>query len=613
MTLFTEILNKGKTLFYTRTLVATVIVLLLFALILLRMHWLQIDQHNHFSTLSQENHIKLLPLAPPRGTIYDRYGRVLAENVRSVDLLVDTAQVRQIDAVVDELQQLLPISEIEFDRFLRQRQRARRFEKITLKSNLDAEEMALFAINQHRFPGIELTVAQKRHYPYADLTAHVVGYVGRINEQDLANIDPALYAGTTHIGKTGLELQYEDVLHGVAGIRRVENNAAGRIIRNLSVDPAKSGNDLHLHLDIDLQRIATEALGEHNGSVVVIDVNNGGVLALVSKPSFDPNLFVDGISQVNYAELRDSPARPLFNRAVNGDYPPGSTVKPIIGLGALEMGVIDTRKSISCSGIYRLPGTSRTFRDWKRQGHGSINLDAAITQSCDVYFYELARNMGVTRFHDYLRQFRFGQRTGIDMPRETSSVLPSPEWKQRRFGESWYPGDTINIGIGQGYFQTSPMQLAYSTALLANGGKVIPPRLAARINEQALSFDADSIEQIEIINPGHWQSVIDGMVNVIEGPSGTARRLQNTHYRIAGKTGTAQVISIAQDQQYDASQLRRELHDHGLFIAFAPVENPQIAVAIIAENAGSGGSAAAPVAKAVMDAWLIDQMPVEDE
>ena len=609
MALFTEIHNKGRVLFYIRAIAAGLIVTGLLMLILLRMQWLQVDQYSHFATLSQENHIKLLPLAPGRGTIYDRNGRVLAENVRSVDLLVDTEQVRNIDQVIDELQAILPISELEFDRFLRQRQRARRFEKITLKSNLDDKEMALFATHQHRFPGIELSVTQKRHYPFADLTAHVVGYVGRISEQDLANIDPALYAGSTHIGKTGLELQYENVLHGVAGVKRVENNAAGRIIRTLDIQPAKAGSDLYLHLDIDLQRVATEALGELNGSVVVMDVHSGGILALVSKPGFDPNLFIDGIGQAQYAELRDSPSRPLFNRAINGDYPPGSTVKPVIGLGALEMGVIDARKSIGCSGIYRLPGTSRTWRDWKRGGHGTVNLDTAVAISCDVYFYELARNMGITRFHDYLRQFRFGEKTGIDMPRETTSVLPSPEWKQRRFAENWYQGDTINVGIGQGYFQASPMQLAYSTALLANGGRLIPPRLAARIDGRMLTIDPASIGQIDIIKAENWQTVIDSMVNVIE--RGTARRLQNPHYQIAGKTGTAQVISIAQDQKYDASRLRRELHDHGLFVAFAPADNPQIAVAVIAENAGSGGAAAAPVAKAVMDAWLVE--PDEDD
>lgn len=597
--------NSGRGLFISRTVAITLIVLAGLAVIVARMMWLQVDNHTHFATLSADNRIKLLPLPPTRGTIYDRAGRVVAKNIPSVDLLIEPDQVKGIDTTIKQLNEVLPISKEEIERFHRLKKRIRRFEKIAIKTDLSDTEMASFAVERHRFPGVELGITQRRYYPYGELTAHVVGYIGRINERELKSIDQADYAGTTHIGKTGLEKFYEDQLHGEVGVRKVEIDAAGQVIRTLEITPPVPGKDLHLFFDVELQRVATEALGEHNGSVVAIDTETGGILTLVSKPAFDPNLFVNGISHANYSALRDDPTRPLFNRSVNGSYPPGSTVKPFIGLAGLEMGVIGEHQSIVCPGIYRIKGGKRTFRDWKRSGHGVVAIDKAITQSCDVYYYDLAYSMGIDLFNNYMSKFNFGKRTGIDMPRETTAVLPSKEWKRRRFNQVWLPGDTVNVGIGQGYFQASPVQLAYATSILASDGMLIPPRLASRVGSRQTFAEDNLVERIEKINNRNWEAVIEGMTNVVEGVGGTARRIRNDYYTVAGKTGTAQVVTIQQHEEYDETKLSKEKHDHALFVAFAPIETPQVAIAVIAENGGHGGATAAPVAKAVLDEWLI--------
>lgn len=595
---------QSKRLFIARSLAAMLFVLAAIAAILLRLYWLQIQHHDHYKTLATDNRIKLLPLPPARGEIFDRNGVVLAQNMTSVDLFITPDQVEDIPAVIAELQQIIPITEDDIHRFEKLKRRLRRFEQVPIRTGLTDEEMAQFAVERHRFRGVDLGVNLRRYYPFGELTAHVIGYIGRINERELERIDKPAYAGTSHIGKTGLERFYEEQLHGDVGVQRVEIDAAGHIIRILETQPPSTGEDIRLHFDIELQKVAFEALGEHSGSVVVIDVKTGGVLAMASKPSFDANLFVNGISFKNYNALRDDGGNPLFNRAINGSYPPGSTVKPFIGLAGLETGTVNHRQTIYCPGHYKIKNAGRTFRDWKRTGHGTIDLEKSIEQSCDVYYYDLAYSMGIEKMQEYLSKFHFGKRTGIDMPAETRAILPSQAWKKKRYKQSWLPGDTVNAGIGQGYFLVSPVQLAYSTAVLAANGKLIQPRLAARIGNLSTLPEETAIESIDKVDPLHWKQVIDGMLAVTEGKRGTAKRIRNDYYRIAGKTGTAQVISMKQNEEYDETKLSKEKHDHALFMAFAPADDPRIAVAVIAENGGHGGATAAPIARKVMDAWF---------
>ena len=595
---------QSKRLFIARSLAAMLFVIVAIAAILLRLYWLQIQHHDHFKTLATDNRIKLLPLPPARGEIFDRNGVVLAQNMTSVDLFITPDQVEDIPAVIAELQHIIPITEDDIQRFEKLKRRVRRFEQVPIRTGLTDEEMAQFAVERHRFRGVDLGVNLRRYYPHGELTAHVIGYIGRINEREVERIDKAAYAGTSHIGKTGLERFYEEQLHGDVGVQRVEIDAAGHIIRILETQPPSTGEDIQLHFDIELQKVAFEALGEHSGSVVAIDVKSGGVLAMASKPSFDANLFVNGISFKDYNALRDDSGNPLFNRAINGSYPPGSTVKPFIGLAGLETGTVNHRQTIYCPGHYKIKNAGRTFRDWKRSGHGTIDLEKSIEQSCDVYYYDLAYSMGIEKMQEYLSRFHFGKRTGIDMPAETRAILPSQAWKKKRYKQSWLPGDTVNAGIGQGYFLVSPVQLAYATAVLAADGKLIQPRLAARIGNLSTLSEETALESIEKRDPIHWKQVIDGMLAVTEGKRGTAKRIRNDYYRIAGKTGTAQVVSMKPNEEYDETKLSKEKHDHALFMAFAPAEDPQIAVAVIAENGGHGGATAAPIARKVMDAWF---------
>lgn len=585
-----------------RVVAATLIVLLAFSALAARLVYLQISSHSHFQTLSEENRINLVPIPPTRGMIYDRNGAVLAENVPTFTLEIVPERVTDMDATLEALGHVIPLSEEEVERFQHLRKRKRRFEKVTLKTNLSEEEMAKIAVERHRFPGVDITVSLSRNYPLGELTSHAVGYLGRISEKDLESIDTSTYSGTTHIGKIGLEKSYEDQLLGTVGFQQVEINASGRVVRVLETQPPVAGKDLHLFLDARLQRVATEALGEHTGAVVAIDPTTGGVLALVSNPGYDPNPFVEGISHSAYALLRDDPKVPLYNRALQGKYPPGSTVKPFIALGGLETGVVNANQTTWCPGSFKLKGSRRIFRDWKRGGHGYMNVDGAITQSCDVYFYDLAHSMGIVKFHDYLSQFGFGEQTGIDLPLETAAALPSPDWKRGRFGQPWLPGDTVNAGIGQGYFLASPLQLAYATAIFAADGARIPPRLVAQVGAESTLAADTPLDRIPHSNPGNWQVVADAMAHVVE--HGTARRIRTENYRAAGKTGTAQVITMKQHEVYNEKKLEKEKHDHALFVAYAPVEAPKIAIAVIAENGGHGGATAAPIARQVMDYYL---------
>ncbi len=585
-----------------------VVVLLL--LVAARLFTLQVVDHDHYTTLSQDNRVKLVPLPPTRGLIYDRNGLVLAQNLPSYSLEITPEQVADMDATLAGLATIIPISQADLERFQRLRGQKRRFESIPIRVRLTPAEAAQFAVHRHRFPGVDVEARLSRHYPQGEKAAHVLGYVGRISERDLQEIDQSEYAGTSYIGKIGVEKTYETTLHGRVGLQQVEVNALGRVVRVLESTPPEPGHDLHLHLDMRLQEIAMQAFEGRNGALVAIDPRDGGVLALVSTPGFDPNLFVEGISRVDYDTLQEDPDKPLYNRAIRGQYPPGSTVKPFIGLAGLELGAVSYDTTKYCPGYYQLPGHSHKYRDWKKWGHGPMNLDQAITQSCDVFFYDLAHELGIDRLHDYLAHFRFGERTGADLVGERPGLLPSRAWKRRTKRQPWYPGETLITGIGQGYFLATPLQLAAATAALANGGTYIEPRIVTAVKEAGTDAAArpltSVLHAIPIARDAHWQDVHAAMEHVISGERGTGKRIASERYTIAGKTGTAQVFTVAQDEEYDESEVAEKLRDHALFIAYAPAEAPRIAVAVIVEHAGHGGSVAAPLARRVMDAYLLE-------
>lgn len=535
---------------------------------------------------------------------------ILAQNLPTFSLEVIPERVNDLTATLRELGTIVSISDSDHKRFELLRNQRRRFDSIPIRVRLDQQEVARLSANRHRFPGVEIEAKLLRHYPLEDKTAHVVGYVGRINEQELQTIDASSYSGTSHIGKTGVEKSYEEILHGKVGLQQVEVNALGRIIRVLHSEPPEPGQDLHLSLDVGLQSAAIEAFGEEIGAAVAIDPRNGSILALVSNPGFDPNLFVEGISAADYDTLQQSESKPLFNRAIRGQYPPGSTVKPFIGLAGLETGTISASQKNYCPGFFQLPGHSHKYRDWRKGGHGSVDLTDAVTQSCDVYFYALAHQMGIDKLHGFLSRFGFGRRTNVDIPGEREGVLPSREWKKKFRKQAWYPGETLIAGIGQGYFLATPMQLAHATAIMAARGIEHTPHVVERISSEytpVAPLDFKEFRSFEPSNPYNWNKVIEAMTQVIEGPRGTARTLKNSNYHIAGKTGTAQVFSVKQDEEYDEDKIEKKMRDHALFVAFAPVEEPRIAVAVLVEHGGHGGSVAAPIAKRIMDYLLLGQ------
>ncbi|MEA3273964.1 MAG: penicillin-binding protein 2 [Pseudomonadota bacterium] len=597
-------------LFVRRSVIAGVLVVAAMLLLVSRLAQLQITSHQHFSTLSQDNRVKIEPLPPTRGLIYDANGILLAENYPSYSLEITLEKVEELETTIAELRRIIKIEEKDLKRFERLRRQRRRFEGVPIRGNLDQGEVARIAVNSHRFPGVDIRAQLLRYYPLNEHTAHVLGYVGRINEEELKRIDASDYSGTNYIGKGGAEKSYEGVLHGHVGHQQVEVNAKGRVLRVLESQAPTPGKDLRLYLDIRLQQDAAAALGDRRGAVVAIDPSTGGVLAMVSRPSFDPNLFVEGIGSADYRALRDSPDKPLFNRAVRGQYPPGSTVKPFVGLGGLETGTVGFTESKYCPGFYQLPGHSHKYRDWKRWGHGSVSLEKAIVQSCDVYFYDLAHDMGINRLHDFLAGFSFGERTGIDVSGELGGLLPSREWKRRARNQPWFPGETLIMGIGQGAFLTTPLQLATATAALAARGHFIQPRMAraTQVPGAQTMENVPAVSRQLSLSEQHVDRVIAAMANVVESARGTAKRIRTDAYRIAGKTGTAQVFSVGQKERYREEEVAERMRDHALFVAFAPVEDPRIAVAVIVENGGHGGSVAAPIAREVMDSYLLGDL-----
>jgi len=602
--------------FYRRLKVGAAFVALLATVLLAREFYLQIAQHDHYIQLAENNRISQVPTAPNRGLILDRNDRILAENYSAYTLEVTRAQTHDLEATLVEVGKLIEITPGQLRRFRRLLAESHEFETVPLKNKLTDEEVAVLAANRYRLPGIEVKARLFRNYQAGPGMAHVVGFIGRINDRDMKRLRETQrapnYQGSVHIGKTGLEQSYEAVLHGRTGFDQMETDASGRAVRMLSRIPPVPGKDLRLYLDLGLQEVAEHAFGDYLGGLVALDPHTGGVLALVSRPGFDPNLFVDGIDPETWKSLNESPERPMVNRALRGIYPPGSTIKPLMAMAGLELGLRRPSDTISDPGVFTLPNSRHQFRDWKRGGHGSVDLRKSIAQSCDIYYYRLAVDMGIDRMHDYLAQFGLGEKTGIDLEGESAGLLPSRDWKQRRFKQAWYPGETVIAGIGQGFHLTTPLQLAVATAMLANGGKRIEPRLVQAVRDPVTrawqTLPAATKGQLAF-DPGNLQAVREGMI-AVTSPGGTASRAAaGASYTIAGKTGTAQVVGIKQGARYDASRLARQHLDHALFIAYAPAENPTIVVAVMVENGEHGSSTAAPIARAVFDYYLTGKRP----
>ncbi|MCL6264132.1 penicillin-binding protein 2 [Craterilacuibacter sp. RT1T] len=610
--------------FQLRLVVAYLFMLLMFLVLAGRFVWLQVMQYDHYSTLAQNNSISLVPVQPNRGLITDRNGVVLAHNYSAYTLEVTPSKTGDLEAMVAELGKLVELTPRDMKRFRKFLSENKKFEPSALKMKLSDEEAARVAANGYRLPGVEVKARLFRDYPYKELTSHVLGYIGRIGPRDKENIaeeeKTANYRGATHIGKLGLEKVYEDELRGTPGFEEVETDYLGRAIRSLKRTPPKNGNDLKLALDIRLQDVADKLFGQRRGALVAIDPQTGGVLALLSKPGFDPGLFIDGIDTQSWKNLNEDWQKPLINRALRGLYPPGSTFKPFMGMAALETGAIGPNEVRGAPGYFTLPGSSHRFRDSKPAGNGSANLAKAIAVSSDTFFYKLAWDMGIDRIHPVLGQFGLGSRTGIDLDGEAPGILPSKEWKAKRFAkmkpeyQRWIPADVVSIGIGQGYNAYTPLQMANATAILAADGKVFKPHLVQTITDSK-SGKVQLVEAHPQRQLAFKQQNYDYIKQAMEGvlkPGGTAWRLgQNLSYRMAGKTGTAQVVQIKQGAKYNASALAEQHRDHSWFIAFAPAEKPTIAVAVIVENAGFGAAAAAPVARGVIDYYLTGKVPAD--
>lgn len=603
--LFKDTLAENQ-IFLSRVVAVFVLVILIIIGLAVRLIYLQITGHEYYSMMAKSNRIKSLALPPTRGIIYDRGGRVLAENIPSYSLELIPEQIESLDNTLLKLQVLLDIPDEKIEQFLKQKKREKRFSSIPLLLRLTDEEVAKFSVVRPYYPGVDIHARLVRYYPYGFLTSHVVGYVGRINAKELKSLPESEYRGTHHVGKTGIEKKYERQLHGKTGYSEIETNAQGRTIKTVASDDPIPGANIYLTVDIELQKTAYEALQGHNGAAVAIEIKTGEVLVLTSRPSFDPNPFVYGISKKAYNTLQQSTNQPLFNRALQGQYPPGSTIKPFMGLAALEYNITEFHHKLYCPGYYQLPKLKHKYRDWMKWGHGLVDLKAAITQSCDVYFYNLARNLGINRIHDFLQQFGFGEKTGIDLVGEKAGLLPSRTWKRENRKQSWYPGETLITGIGQGFIQVTPLQLARATATLANKGNVVTPHLATSIvTTNETKVNATIAEKKIKLQEKNLRNIISAMINVIHGARGTARRLQKSiDYQIAGKTGTAQVFTVKQEEKYNEKALDIKLRDHALFMAFAPADDPQIAVAVIVENGGHGGSVAAPIAGKIMKQFL---------
>jgi penicillin-binding protein 2 len=624
MSLFAPIKDhhSEKRMFFGRVVFSAVVGALLIGIVVARLVQLQVIEHEEFAEKSQGNRIRIEAVPPIRGLIFDRKGRVLAENLPAYQLELIPEQVPDLDDTLTRLASLGLIEQGDIGRIRELSRSGPRFKPVTLRIRLTDDEIAEFALQRPRFQGVDFQPRLIRHYPHGEIAAHAIGYVGAITTDDLTRLPVAEYVGTAHTGKSGVEFRNETLLHGNAGHQQVVTNARGRQVptdpRDLTQTlaprvPGEPGDNIHLTLDLDLQTVAFRALQGMRGSVVAIDPQNGEVLALVSAPGFDPNLFAIGMSAAEFNALQYDLDRPLFNRALRGSYPPGSTIKPMLSLAALETGATNLTRRNFCPGYYSLPGSSHRYRDWKPQGHGSVDLHDAIEQSCDVYFYNISRDIGIDRMHFYLNQFGLGRPTGIDLAGEREGLLPSREWKRGAFRERadqvWFPGETVIASIGQGYMLATPLQLANAIAAMATRGRRFEPYIVAAtenaITGERTHTEARPVEPVKIDNEFYWESVVEAMHDVMQGPAGTARAVgRGATYTMAGKSGTAQVFTVAQDEEYDAESVAERLRDHALFVAFAPLEEPRIAVAVVVENGASGSRVAAPIARAVMDQHL---------
>ncbi len=590
-----------------RMVVAVIFVLMCLGIIFTRYYSLQIVEYQQHATASDDNRIHVRSVPPSRGLILDRSGELLADNRPSYALALVKERIHNLDEALENLRTLVAIADEDISRFHKKQRRRRPYEPIPLRYRLTEKEIAVIAVNEHRLPGVEVIAQLVRHYPAGELFAHGVGYVGRINEREQAELDEERYRGTHTIGKVGLEKHYEDLLLGEVGYEHVETNARGQVLRVLDRTDPVPGNTLQLHLDSELQAVATKALEGRRGAVVAMDVSNGGVLAFVSTPAYDPNLFVTGISHKDYNALNQNLDLPLFNRSLQGRYPPGSTLKPMLGLAALHYKVIAPDYKVPDPGWYQLENDERFYRDWKKGGHGKwVDLHHGIAESCDVVFYDIAFKTGIDRMHAFGSLFGLGKDTDIDVPNETSALWPSREWKRGRRGLPWFPGDSLNVGIGQGDVLATPMQLALMTSILANKGQGYRPHLVKSVAGQEVEPVALPLVDTE---PQHWNQIFKAMRSVMHSSYGTARIAgSRAGYRMAGKTGTAQVVGIAQDAEYDSEALEERQRDHALFVGFAPYKKPQIAVSVIVENGEHGSSVAAPVARKLFDAYMAREL-----
>ncbi len=614
---YIELKNHQREIYYfrLRLVLSLGFVAVMLLILLLRFFYLQVIRHDYFHTLAESNRIYVVPIVPNRGLILDRNGVVMAQNYSGYTLEIAPAKVTNMDALIEELSKLVEITPKDIKRFNKLLTERQTLETMPIRSQLSDEEVARVSAQQFRFPGVEIKARLFREYPFTEVTSHLIGYVGRINQKDIDQLaeDEVVsnYLGSDYIGKTGVEQSYEKALHGTTGFEQVEVDAGGRAVRVLSRTAPESGSNLMLTLDAKLQEVAEQAFGEYRGALVAIDPTNGEVLAFVSKPGYDPGLFIDGIDTETWDELNNSPDTPLNNRALRGQYPPGSTIKPFMALAGLYYGTRSPTRSISDPGYYMLPGSRHQYRDWKNGGHGAVDMFKSIVISCDTYFYGLATELGIENMHSYLTRFGFGQKTGLDMEGESSGLIPSTEWKAKRYKQIWYPGDTVSAGIGQGYNLVTPVQLAFATAVLANDGVAFQPHLVKEIRRASGSPALTENKQLFdlTIEPAHLQ-LVKGAMEAVTKPGGTAAgSFYGVGYRAAGKTGTAQVVAIKQGEKYDAKKLSEYNRDHAWFIAFAPADKPRIALAVLAENGGHGGSTAAPIARKVMDYYLLGKVP----
>ncbi|WP_026973305.1 penicillin-binding protein 2 [Aliagarivorans marinus] len=601
-------------LFMRRSVVSLTIVMVIVAILLGNLYYLQVKQFENYATRSNDNRIRVVPIAPPRGLVYDRNGVLLAENIPNFTLEIIPENTDNLEQLLSDLAELLELTPNDIERFQTQRKQIRRFNPVPLKSQLNEQQVALFSVNQHRFPGASIDASLSRYYPYGAALTHVLGYVARINTRDVARLEEqgirANYAATRNIGKLGIERYYEDILHGQAGYQEVEVNNRGRVLRTMKVVPPIPGKDLHLNIDINLQLKAKQLLDGRRGSAVVLDPVDSGVLAMVSSPSYDPNLFVNGISSKDYSALLESPHRPLINRATQGVYPPASTIKPQLAVMGLELGLVTPQERIWDPGWFQIPNTERRFRDWKRWGHGWVDVYKAIEQSVDTYYYKLAYEAGINNIHQYMSEFGFGEYSGIDIHEESKANMPSREWKRQRHKEPWWQGDTISVGIGQGYWTSTPLQLTQATNILVNRGKRTQPKLLRAVDdgEHFEKMPPPDQEPIELNNPVNWDVALKGMWGVTNKQNGTSwKAFDGTPYVVAGKSGTAQVFSLGEDEEYDADSLDERLRDNAMFVAYAPYDDPKLVTTVVLENAGGGSSNSAPVIRELFDYYFLGE------